>query len=54
MKTTLRFDRETKNTNVFKNDEEGALIPSLYINKSAFGKKDAPKTITVEIPEIKG
>jgi hypothetical protein len=53
MKTTLKFERDTKNTNVFKNDDEDAPIPSLYISKKAFGKKDAPKSITVEIPEIK-
>lgn len=52
MKTTLKLSRDTKNTNVYKNDEDGAPIPSLYIDKSAF-KKEAPKTITVEIPEIK-
>jgi hypothetical protein len=38
--------------NVYKNDEDGAPIPSLYIDKAAF-KKEPPKTITVEIPEIK-
>jgi hypothetical protein len=47
MKTTLKLSRDTKNT-----DEDGAPIPSLYIDKAAF-KKEAPKTITVEIPEIK-
>lgn len=24
MKTSLKFERETKNTNVYKNDQEGA------------------------------
>jgi hypothetical protein len=52
MKTTLKLTRDTKNTQVYKNDEDGAPIPSLYIDKTAF-KKEAPKTITVEIPEIK-
>lgn len=53
MKTKLKFERDTKNTNVYKNDDDGAPIPSLYIAKAAFGKKDAPKEITVDIPEIK-
>lgn len=52
MKTTLKFDRETKGTNVFKDDAENAVIPTLYIKKSAFGDKEVPKTITVEIKEI--
>lgn len=51
MKTTLKLERDTKRTNVYKNDEDDAPIPSLYIAKSAF-KGDAPKTITVEIKEI--
>lgn len=52
MKTTLKLDRDTKGTNVYKNDADDAPIPSLYIKKAAFGKKEAPKTITVEIKEI--
>lgn len=52
MKTTLKFERDTKNTNVYKNDDDGAPIPSLYIAKSAFGKGEPPKSITVEIKEI--
>lgn len=51
MKTKLKHDRETKGTHVYKNDEENAPIPSLYIKKSAF-KGDAPETITVEIKEL--
>lgn len=51
MKTTLKFEKDTKNTNVYKNDDDGAPIPSLYIRKEAF-KGDPPKTITLEIKEI--
>lgn len=51
LKTTLKFSRDTKNTNVYKNEDDDAPIPSLYISKDAF-KKDAPKSITVEIKEI--
>lgn len=52
MKTKLKWERETKGTHVYKNDEDDAPIPSLYIKKTAF-KGDAPKAITVDIPEIK-
>jgi hypothetical protein len=52
MKTKLKLERDTKGTFVFKNDEDNAPIPSLYIKKAVF-KGDAPKSITVEIPEIK-
>jgi hypothetical protein len=51
MKTKLKLERDTKGTNVYKNDSDDAPIPSLYIKKSAF-KGDAPKEITVEIKEI--
>ena len=51
MKTKLALERETKGTFVFKNDEDNAPIPSLYVKKSAF-KGDTPKNITVEIKEI--
>lgn len=54
MKTTLKWERETKGTHVFKNADDDAPIPSLYVSKAAF--KDAtkpPKTITVVIDEIK-
>lgn len=52
MKTTLKFNRDTKNTNVYKNDDDGAPIPSLYIDKTAFKGKEPPKSITVDIKEI--
>lgn len=51
MKTTMTKARDTKNTEVYKNDADDAPIPSLYIKKGAF-KGEAPKTITVEIKEI--
>ncbi len=52
MKVTLKFERDTKNKNVYQDAADGAPIPSLYIDKSAFGDKDPPKSITVTIPEI--
>lgn len=51
MKTTLKLAKDTKNMNVYKNDEDDAPIPSLYIAKTAF-KKEAPRSITVEIKDI--
>lgn len=52
MKTTLVHERETKNTQVYKNHDDDAPIPSLYINKSAFGDKDPPKKLTIDIKEL--
>ena len=53
MKTTMKRERDTKNTFVFKNDDENAPIPSLYIKKSAIKGGEAPESITLEIKEIK-
>ena len=52
MKIKLTLDRETKGTNVYKDDNPEAPIPQLYIWKPAFGKKDPPKMITLEIKEL--
>lgn len=51
MKIKMKLGRDTKGTNVYKNDADDAAIPSLYIKKSAF-KGEAPAEITVEIKEI--
>lgn len=52
MKIKMKKARDTKGTFVYKNDDDGAAIRSLYINKSAVGD-EAPAEITVEIKEIK-
>ena len=52
MKIKMSKSRDTKGTYVYKNDDEGAAIRSLYITKSAV-PGDAPDEITVEIKEIK-
>lgn len=52
MKVKMKLGRDTKGTNVYKDESDDAPIPSLYIKKAAF-KGEAPKTITVEIAEIK-
>lgn len=52
MKTTLTLDRETKGTKVYKNGDDNAPIPSLYIKQAAFKKGDPPQTLTVEIKEL--
>lgn len=51
LKIKMNKVRDTKNTEVYKNDDEGAAIPSLYIKKSAF-KDTAPDQITIEIKEL--
>lgn len=51
LSTQLKKERETKGTFVYKNDEDNAPIPSLYIKKSAF-KGDAPDEITINIKEL--
>ncbi len=51
MKTTLKHDRETKGTHVYKNDADDAPIPSLYIKKSAF-KGEPPPSLTIDIKEL--
>lgn len=52
MKIKMTKARDTKNTEVYKNEADDAAIPSLYIKKSAFKGKEAPSEITVEIKEI--
>ena len=49
-KTKLMKSRDTKGTYVYKNDDQDAPIPSLYIKKSAFDG-EAPESITVEVTE---
>lgn len=48
VKTTLKKDRDTKGTYVYKNGDADAPIPSLYIKKSAF-EGDAPESIEITI-----
>ena len=49
-KIKMTQGRETKGTYVYKNDDDGASIRSLYITKAAF-KGDAPEMITVTVEE---
>lgn len=50
IETELKLDRDTKGTFVYKNAEDDAPVPSLYVKKSAFSG-DAPKKITLTIEE---
>lgn len=50
MKHEMTHDRGTKGTEVYKGEEP---ITSIYIKKSAFGGKEPPAKITLEIKEIK-
>ena len=53
MKTEMKLGRDTKGTFVYKNGDDDAPIPSLYIKKTAIKGGEAPKKITIEIKEIK-
>ena len=48
--TTLTKARDTKGTYVYKNGDDSAPIPSLYIKKTAF-TGDAPESIKITIEE---
>ena len=50
VKLTMSLAKSTKGTHVYKNDETGAAISSLYIKKEAFNKTP-PKTILVVVVE---
>ena len=50
VKHEMTHDRGTKGTEVYKGE---APIKSLYIDKAAFGGKEVPAKITVDIKEIK-
>ena len=52
VKIKMTKSRDTKGTYVYKNDDDGAAIRSLYITKSAI-KDEAPAEITVDIKELK-
>lgn len=47
IKITLTYSKSTKNTHVYKTDEEGAAVPSVYIKRDALPEK--PETIEVTI-----
>lgn len=52
---TLEFERETKNTYLFKAAGEDAAVTSLYVKKSAFegdsgvGWPQVPERITIKV-----
>jgi len=52
IKIKMTKDRDTKGTFVYKNNDDGTAIRSLYITKSAI-TGEAPAEITVEIKELK-
>lgn len=47
IKIVLTYFKSTKNTHVYKTDEEGAAVPSVYIKQGAL--PDKPETIEVTI-----
>lgn len=52
IKIKLTKERDTKGTFVFKNGEQGAAVPSLYVKKDAFGKDGAPDEIELTIKSL--
>lgn len=44
----LTYKKETPGTFVFSNENEGCIVPSVYIKKAAF-PKGAPKSIKITI-----
>lgn len=53
MKVLMQHVKQTKNTYVYEGFDESSkeIIPTLYINKSAFKDKAPPQFINVEITE---
>ncbi len=52
LEVTLKLDRSTKNTHVFKAQAEGGPLETLYVEKSAFGGQPAPVFIKVSIEPV--
>ena len=48
LKVTMTLKKETKNTFVYDNDDEGTPITQLYIKKTAY-TDGAPAIITVRV-----
>ena len=49
----MTFNKETKNTVVYKNENKDVAVQALYIMKSALGDTKPPKTIKLVIGEKK-
>lgn len=45
IKQKLHLDKSTKNTHVYKSDEQNAAVSPMYVQKSSL-PKDPPKVIT--------
>lgn len=45
---TMQYSKSTKNTHVYKDDSDGAPIPTLYIKHAAVDGKPAFITVTIE------
>lgn len=50
IKLIMVFLKSTKNTHVYKNDEPGAAVPTLYIQRDALPNK--PQKIEISIREV--
>lgn len=49
LEVTLNRVKETKGTQVYATEADGAPITQLYIRKSAFPSAEVPKTIVVTV-----
>jgi hypothetical protein len=44
----MKFDKATKNTYVFAATKDDAIVPTIYIKKSAFDKQPPEIKLTIE------
>ena len=45
----LEFSKDTKNTQVFSTDEQGAAVSQLYVSKEALAKIGNPKAVRITV-----
>lgn len=47
----MTYDKSTKNTHVYKSNDENSHVPTLYINKNAFDDVSAPGVIKITVTD---
>jgi hypothetical protein len=48
LEVKMNFERDTKGTHVYKSEDEGAAVPTLYVKKAGF-PDGPPASITVTV-----
>jgi len=48
----MTLSKQTTNTVVYRADEEGAAIETVYVQKTAFNGKDVPEKINVTFAPV--